>query len=425
MCKKVRVIKSVKSYLINKKRILSAILLRGIAKAVRSGREALDKMIAKSYPYFNFIDGCNVFSEKIKMIRVNQTIKSFPPKVVNKGWEVREGYDCVAKIPDHYLAEIDNVTVVGGTDLVLLKGACLYDEIDKEDPNKYAIKSPAIVSVNKDVVSIRKYICSSKEIDCGIHFIKDHSCNYFHWLIECLPRLSLISGLHENIPLIVDKGISKQALEALSLMADTRPIVMLKKNDLLAVKKLYYPSQLSVIHDNYGVPDFSKDIVYSAIAINFVRDEVLKKLSIPDKVGFRRIYIARKSSYRHLLNQEEVIDVVVRYGFEVIYPEMLTFAQQVHVFSQASIIIGQSGAGMANFIFAPRGCEILMMVSDRVENNLNLFGGVAMAIGVNLRYLIGSAVGDSRHSIHNDFTVNVDVIKNCLDVSLMVKSDCL
>jgi len=37
-------------------------------------------------------------------------------------------------------------------------------------------------------------------IEYGIHFCKDHSKNYYHWMIEALPRLSLVDSVPKDIP---------------------------------------------------------------------------------------------------------------------------------------------------------------------------------------------------------------------------------
>ena len=107
----------------------------------------------------------------------------------------------------------------------------------------------------------------------------------------------------------------------------------------------------------------------------------------------RKLYISRKNSdYRQLINSEEIEDALVARGFEIIFPEHLSFFAQVQLFSEAELIVGQSGAGMASFIFAPKDCEILMMMSDASQSNLHIFGALADSIGLSLKYILGKHI---------------------------------
>ncbi|MBY0533598.1 MAG: glycosyltransferase family 61 protein, partial [Rickettsiaceae bacterium] len=124
----------------------------------------------------------------------------------------------------------------------------------------------------------------------------------------------------------------------------------------------------------------------------------------------------KNSDYRQLHNSNEIEDILVEKGFEIIFPEHLSFFAQVQLFSQAKLIIGQSGAGMANFIFAPKDCKILMMMSDASQTNLHLFGALTQALGLNLEYIIGkSIVVRKKYSIHADFHIDIKLLIDFLD----------
>jgi capsular polysaccharide biosynthesis protein len=161
------------------------------------------------------------------------------------------------------------------------------------------------------------------------------------------------------------------------------------------------------------VPIYSKDAIYSPKAINYIRDIVLKSLNISYNKKNRKIYISRKNSdYRQLLNSTEIENILVKYGFEILCPEYLSFAAQVEIFSQAKIIIGQSGAGMANFIFVPKGCKILMMVSDAPQTNLHLFDTLAKSVDIDIDFIIGEGTSSfhKNFAIHKDFYITTEIL---------------
>lgn len=369
-------------------------------------------------PYFSILEGCQNLKARVIFHKEGEIIELTLPKVINKGFKVNEAYACEAKLPDIYLAEISGAQIFAGTDLIVVDKSILYDEIDKNTFNRYAVKSPLISSVSRGNITI-KLPLKTINIDQGIHFAKDHSKNYFHWIIECLPRLSLVNERDNNIPLLVDDDLPKQFYEALALLnQDNRKLIKLNSNTVYEIGKLYFPSQLSVVHDNYNNPIYDKDSLYSAKAISYVREAVLKKIASGKNLpSFRKLYISRKNSdYRQVLNSNEIEDILVEKGFEIIFPEHLSFFAQVQLFSQAKLIIGQSGAGMANFIFAPKDCKILMMMSDASQTNLHLFGALTQALGLNLEYIIGkSIVVRKKYSIHADFYIDIKLLIDFLD----------
>jgi capsular polysaccharide biosynthesis protein len=79
----------------------------------------------------------------------------------------------------------------------------------------------------------------------------------------------------------------------------------------------------------------------------------------------RRIYVSRRLStshrpwYRAMRNEAEVEDLLRRNGFEIVYPETLSLADQVGTFAHAQCVIGPSGSGMFNTTFAPQACRVL------------------------------------------------------------------
>lgn len=363
-------------------------------------------------------DGVRILTQKIRYFERSRTIKLSMPKIINKDFVLPKEYECEPTLPNTYLAELNNATVFSGTDLVIVKNIALYDEIDITNLHSYHLKTPIIEKIFKNTLILKIPNILDKDIQSGIHFCKDHSNNYFHWIIECLPRLSLIKQIDQNVPLLIDSDVYPQSLEALNLLnIDNRPLIKLEKNKSYIVKKLYYPSQLSVLKDNYDLPNYQKDALYSATAVNFVRNSVLKSLNISPKMPNRKLYISRRlSGYRKLLNSTEIENFLVTQGFEIVHPENLSFYAQVQIFSEAKIIIGQSGAGMANFIFAPTECKILMLLSNVPQANMHLFHSLARSINLNIEFLIGNAtiLLPTPHRHQSDFYVNIELIHNYL-----------
>lgn len=378
------------------------------------------------FNYYSVSEGCKLLSHKIKFFDTNKTLKLTKPKVINNDFHVSEKYNCTIKLPDTYLAEINNTIVIGGTDLILSNNTALYDGLDNNDQyiiygeesdfylKKYVyhIKSIGIVNkINEKNLSF-EIIKNPQVIDSGIHLVKDHSKNYYHWIVECLPRLSLIQGLDKKIPLLIDEDHYPQSLELLKMFnLDNRDLIKLERKNGYLVKKLYYPSPLSLIKDNVNAPDYSNAVVVAPKAIQFVKKVISKQFNNPKK-AFRKLYISRKrATYRKLLNSEEIENFLITQGFEIVYPDFLSAQAQIELFSMAQVIIGPTGAGMVNLIFAPKDCKILILSSNVQEANFRVFHSLAMSLEMDLKFLIGAHTNTQIISpMHSDYSIDIDLL---------------
>jgi capsular polysaccharide biosynthesis protein len=74
---------------------------------------------------------------------------------------------------------------------------------------------------------------------------------------------------------------------------------------------------------------------------------------------YRDIFISRSNSRRKLINENEILPVIKDFGFEVVHCEDLSFKEQIKLFSEAKIILGDHGSGMNNQIFSPPGAKTI------------------------------------------------------------------
>jgi len=346
------------------------------------------------------------------------------PHIINpERMEVAELYEGPIKLPNSYFSELDKVTVFGGTDLIFDHNnkQIIYDELAYTEPDYYYTKSGMITKRKENKAAIN-YPDSQKAITLSraIHFMKDHSMNYFHWLIECLPRSLIINQFsHLNhVPLLVDTDLSPQHYEALDLVNETnRPLIKLPANQPCLVEKLYFPSSLSIIQSNHHNAVRSNiDILYSPVAINYMRNFILKKILGDRKITpWRKIYLSRRDSYyRKILNVDAVENLMQHLGYEIVHPGNLGFKNQVETFAEAKCIVGQSGAGMANLLFAPAECKAIVLLDGDKQTNYNVLHFWTSFIGIEIRNLLGkgSQCSDYGTSMHNDFWVDIDLLKS-------------
>ena len=85
-----------------------------------------------------------------------------------------------------------------------------------------------------------------------------------------------------------------------------------------------------------------------------LRDRVLANHRPAGTAPSRRIYLSRRGwSMRVMLNEHELEAELARRGFAIVHPEALTVSEQIEMMRDAEIVIGPSGAALANALWAP------------------------------------------------------------------------
>jgi hypothetical protein len=172
--------------------------------------------------------------------------------------------------------------------------------------------------------------------------VNQFSIGFFHWILECLPRLWLLKQYEalvgQTIPVLIDPNPPAYIRETLHMMGITEIIEW--DVTFARVKHLLIPMALH----GTGRP--------SGFATAWVHDALLAYLG-DDSPHFEapKIYISRESANkRRVMNEAEVFDFLRSCGFELFNLERMTIAEQIALFTQANVILGPHGAGFANAI---------------------------------------------------------------------------
>ena len=85
-------------------------------------------------------------------------------------------------------------------------------------------------------------------------------------------------------------------------------------------------------------------------------------------------------------NREEIEMVAQQYGFTIVRPEEFPITDQIKLFRNARIVVGEYGSGLNNTIFSKEGTLVLAL------NWINL---VQQGIAVSCRHKLGFVLPDS------------------------------
>lgn len=200
--------------------------------------------------------------------------------------------------------------------------------------------------------------------------------NWGHFLLDLVPRVQLfrkagftwndVDTIHLSPPLTPNRS---RILEKLGVPLDrcvvAQPGQTVKADCLLAT----------------SFPGRARN--YPSWAAEFLRTEFGVPLPKPQ----RRLYIARNSSRRRLINEAEIWPVLERFGFESI--DCARRPAIFRDFSEAEVVIGPHGAGLSHLAACGPKTKVLEIVpSDHVYP---YYYTLSDSAGLNYGYLVGSS----------------------------------
>lgn len=137
-----------------------------------------------------------------------------------------------------------------------------------------------------------------------------------------------------------------------------------------------------------------------------------------EKQGNRLLYVAREDSGRDIHNLEEVEDMLHELGFQKIRTKSLK--NYVKLFSEASVVVGAHGAGLANCMFCPSSATLVELIPD--FHQYPYYMSLADSVGMNYTGLI---CADARVDLpsktytvsgNKRILVDVKLLKGTIDV---------
>jgi len=248
--------------------------------------------------------------------------------------------------------------------------------------------------------------------------------NYAHWVTEILPSAKVLFDEvgKSRCYLYIDMYINKNFLESLLLVLNNR-------SNITIVKVLPYEyvkiNKLLVIQ---GVSNIPLDLKGSRVSVNkykawnwnksaqlnFVTHiyHALGSLDIPSNAP-KKIFLLRKSSYRILINQDNLALKVKKFGYVAIYPETLSFREQVKLFRNAEVIVSSSGAALSNVIFNKKKCKVYIITVLK-WTNLRYWENVLRPYVSKVVYIPAKGITTKTESRHMNITCDEDLFCNIL-----------
>lgn len=204
--------------------------------------------------------------------------------------------------------------------------------------------------------------------------------NYFHWMLDVLPRIKLIleagKRLNQFDHILINSGqktFQQETLAKFGIQPDQ--LVAMGPRSRYRCDQLWVPSLPAVL----GHPTPSN--------VRFLRSVFLE-----GKPGAarRRILVGRaEGRSRQTKGWKEVCNMLFPFGFEEIEPANLTVQEQAAVFSEAEWVVGIHGAALANLAFCRPGTRVVEILGRDYVNPC--YRALSDAAGLRYHALIGGS----------------------------------
>lgn len=321
-----------------------------------------------------------------------------------------------AHCPPAYVSVIADAVIFGGSTLVVpSEGIVLDDELADFNGGEFGIKAAFVKLLPGNSVMLDYGKKPPLRIKEGVLLSCGHDNNYFHWLVECLPKLMLIDTLEQfkDAPLLVLKGLHKNLEVALDRVNVTnRPLIYIEPDSACVVERLIFPSALSRLVDRYeGSPVFDVDIVLSHKWIAKV-SELLKKDMQSSQKPWRKLFLTRRKGLRALGNLEQLELMLLEQGFEIVELDGASLDLQIKLFSQAALIVAPSGAALTNMLLCQPNTKVIIFMPNHESTNYYFWTNLGDIAHLDVKIITGDRLFNvtGYYSIHDNFVVDAKIV---------------
>ena len=288
-------------------------------------------------------------------------------------WELKVGEHYLEQ---PYLVEIENVhlcgqAMTGIVDNDVILDTSYYGRIDLMERN-----SPYFNSARE------AYKTEPREIELAMSFVGVWSHNYFHWILDHLPKLEAVDlyrkEINENPVLLI-------ASKPPSFIEET--IAQLPYN----WQRIDYPHY--IIKKLLVATTRRKQGIMYLDALQYLKH----MFHVEQLYTSPNIYISRKlASNRKVMNEDELDEYLLQRGFQLLTMERMSIIDQIGRMKNARTLISPHGAGLANMVWGKQ-MRVLELVQPEYTNPCLWLAG-AMREDI-YGYVIGDAEEGENMSI--------------------------
>lgn len=230
-------------------------------------------------------------------------------------------------------------------------------------------------------------------LDSAVNMLWYGWTNYYHFLIDIIPAINYLNSVSLKtkkavlVPdLALELGFVQEFFTKFPALFHNIDFVYVPKNTLVQANELFLV-KASRFDTRYLNPYTHKT-----------------------NTATKNIFLYRNiASNRAIINIRELSLVLEKYHFILVDTALLSLNEQISLFSDAKIVVGIHGAGLANLLFAPKGVSVVEIFHSSSVLPSH-YKQLSVSLGHNYSYLVGScSLNDLEH-----FTLDSFILENKL-----------
>lgn len=185
--------------------------------------------------------------------------------------------------------------------------------------------------------------------------------NYYHWFVECVPRLRGVRAFEKlnscEVELLIPPNPPSWMEKSLKIMNHWRQCIEHHSN--VKVNRMIIPQSAK-----------SGRYIRSS-QVQWVKQQLMSNITLDSDLNYSsHIYLSREDSSkktRRVLNRQELLRKLP-HVFESYKLEQMSLEEQIKLFSGADVVVAPHGAGLANIMWGD-SIEILELWGEKRVND--------------------------------------------------------
>lgn len=311
-----------------------------------------------------------------------------------------------------FVACLHDATVRGGSAIVEVGGKAILDadaaELARLDDQLDF--DPSIFRASGAGVTVLTPLQEPAPVDIPEAFMLTgpHTIAFGHWMWEYLPKFvaAVCSGYLPSVPALIDRSMPKTHRQSLELLFPGTELIELGSMVTARVARLWcapalmHMPLLEHMNERFRWDYLASPAERFAPLIHDMQERADRAIAAPGRR--EKLFLGRRSfRHRKLVNREAVEASAMAQGFSVVYPEDLSFAEQVRLLRGARFVVGPEGSALFLCFFAKPGTRVLFL-NHRHTAGLPLITSLLEAIGLNVTVMTGPSLASHPEYPHFD-----------------------
>ncbi len=314
-----------------------------------------------------------------------------------------------------YVAELRDITIYPNSSIMVTADGTALSELALHPRfgALLALKPDPLVLVRNKTEIFTDVSTYKVEAHPGGICLSGFLTNAFgHFVPEYVSKLLFLEDYPDfvDLPLIVDEAMPQSHFDYIAAVV-SNPIVRLPPQTafrcdrlLVAPPPTFHPYEIldgPGQHENCASPR----------SLRYLRERVLTNITGKSRFG-EKIYLSRRNSrWRKLENEEEIQQWLEIQGFETVYAEELSFADQVRTFRNAKTIVAPNGSALMNIIFSSPGTKIFVLSAPNLFNWGGFYGPMN-SLGYHILFVAGPETTNYKHA---NYSVPVEHLRRVIE----------